>query len=175
MPDYLVKLYDLAPLEAAVEKLRSGGLVLRRPLAPEKSIVLDWVLKNFSTNWADECDVAFSNHPVSCFIVTGPSETAKEPEILGFACYDSMFKGFFGPMGTSEQVRGRGLGRALLLAALHAMWNEGYAYAIIGSGGGAEAFYKKAVSAVTIEQSEPGAYKNLLIPLPPDEHAASGH
>lgn len=165
MPDYLVKLYDLAPLEPALEKLRQNSHVLRRALAPEKSIVITWVKHNFSVNWADECDVAFSNHPPSCFIVTGRSGTAEMPEIVGFACYNSIFKGFFGPTGTSQRARSKGIGTALLLASLHAMWHEGYAYAIIGSGGGAEAFYKKAAAAVEIDHSDPGAYKGLLVPL----------
>lgn len=165
MPDYLVKLYDLPPLDPVMAELRTGGYVLRRALAPEKSIVRDWVLHNFSANWADECDVAFGNHPASCLIVTTQSETGRVPEVLGFACYNSIFKGFFGPIGMGAPARGKGIGTALLLSALHAMWNEGFAYAIIGSGGGAEAFYKKNVGAVAIDGSDPGAYKGMLLPL----------
>lgn len=156
MPDYLVKLYDLPPLAPALEKLKAGGYVLRRALPPEKSIVVDWVRRNFAANWADECDVSFSNRPVSCFVVT------RENELFGFACYDSTCKAFFGPTAVDEKARQGGLGAALLLASLHAMWNEGYAYAIIGAGGGAEEFYRKVAGAVPIEGSAPGIYRGLL-------------
>jgi hypothetical protein len=156
MPDYLVKLYELPPLAPALEKLEKGGYVLRRALAPEKSIVVDWVRTNFASNWADECDVAFRNSPVSCFIVT------RENEIFGFACYESTCKDFFGPTGVSEKARGGGLGGALLLASLHAMLSEGYAYAIVGGGGGAEDFYRKVAGAVPIEGSAPGIYRGML-------------
>lgn len=156
MPDYLVKLYELPPLSSALEKLEKNGYVLRRALAPEKSIVVDWVRENFAPNWADECDVAFSHTPISCFLVS------KENEMFGFACYESTCKAFFGPTGVSEKARNGGLGGALLLASLHAMWNEGYGYAFIGAGGGAEDFYRKVTGATPIEGSEPGVYKGLL-------------
>jgi GNAT superfamily N-acetyltransferase len=168
MPDYLVKLYDLPELDTAIERLSNNGCVLRRALAPEKSLITGWVRRNFSTNWADECDVSFGNHPASCFIVTRELDRSNIPDLLGFACYNSVFKGFFGPTGTDERARGTGIGTALLLAALHAMWREGFAYAVIGSGGAAEAFYQKVLKAVTIDGSDPGAYRGLLIPL--DEH-----
>lgn len=156
MPDYLVKLYELPPLEPALKKTESHGYVLRRALAPEKSIVVDWVREKFAPNWADECDVSFSNRPVSCFIVV------KEQELIGFACYDSTSRAFFGPTGVDETHRGAGLGTALLLRSLHAMWHEGYAYAIIGAGGGAEEFYRKTVGATPIEGSTPGLYGGML-------------
>lgn len=156
MPDYLVKLYDLPPLAPALDKLTTNDFVLRRALAPEKSIVIEWVREKFASNWADECDVSFSNRPVSCFLVT------KGSQLIGFACYDSTCKGFFGPTGVQEGTRGGGLGRALLLASLHAMWQEGYAYAIIGAGGGAEDFYRKVAGATPIEGSAPGIYRGLL-------------
>jgi len=56
---------------------------------------------------------------------------------------------------------GRLPGTALLLATLHAMAAEGYAYAIIGGFGPAE-FYSKAVGAVPIAGSTPGIYANML-------------
>src|SRR5690606_19872706 len=99
MPDYLVKLYDLPPLTPALERVSRGGYELRRALTPEKSIVVEWVGTHFAPNWADECEVAFSEQPVSCFIVT------KENAMFGFACYDSTCKAFFGPTGVDERAR----------------------------------------------------------------------
>ncbi len=156
MPDYLVKLYELPPLEPAVEAVTRQGCELRRAIAPEMSIVVDWVRANFSGNWADECQVAFSNHPVSCFVIT------RNGELVGFGCYESTCKGFFGPVGLVESARGGGFGKALLLACLHAMRHEGYGYGIIGAGGGVEDFYRKTVGAVPIEGSAPGIYRGML-------------
>ena len=117
--------------------------------------MVDWVGEKFSKFWKSECEIAFSRQPVSCFIAT------ENDLLIGFGCYDTTRKGFFGPTGVSEAVRGRGIGKALLLVCLHSMWWEGYGYAIIGAVGPAE-FYAKAVGATLIEGSVPGIYKGLL-------------
>ena len=57
--------------------------------------------------------------------------------------------------------RGKGTGKALLLAALLDMKLKGYGYAVIGAVGPA-AFYKKAVGAELIEGSEKSIYETLL-------------
>ena len=59
--------------------------------------------------------------------------------------------------------RQRGIGRALLLSALHAMRAEGYAYGIIGWASSVD-FYRRAVGAIEIAGSEPGIYPPVLIP-----------
>lgn len=156
MPDYLVKLYELPPLEPSLERVKAQGCVLRRAIPPEMSVVVDWVRQTFYPIWADECQVAFSHHPVSCFLIT------REQALLGFGCYESTCRGFFGPIGLCEEARRMGLGKALLLACLHAMRHEGYGYAIIGSGGGVEDFYRKTVGAIPIEGSHPGIYRGML-------------
>jgi predicted N-acetyltransferase YhbS len=58
-------------------------------------------------------------------------------------------------------MRGKGVGKALLLACMHGLHDEGYAYAIIGGAGPTE-FYGKAVGAIPIEGSVPGVYKGML-------------
>jgi GNAT superfamily N-acetyltransferase len=155
MPDMLVKLYDLPDKEVHIKEMRDRGIIIRRALPPEKHVVLEWVKENFKMHWVSECDVAFSNKPVSCYIAV------KDKEILGFACYDVTCKDFFGPTGVKEEVRGQGIGSALLLASLEAMREVGYAYAIIGGAGPID-FYKKACNAVIIEDSVPGIYRGML-------------
>jgi GNAT superfamily N-acetyltransferase len=121
----------------------------------EKHHVVEWVRETFGQGWASECDVAFANRPLSCFIAT------EQGEILGFACYDATCRGFFGPIGVAEAARGRGIGRGLLLACLHAMWAVGYGYAVIG-GVRAVDFYVKALGATEIPASTPGVYRDRL-------------
>lgn len=155
MADVLVRLYDLPEVGPLVRGFKNQGIVIRTARPYEKHHVVEWVRGSFSDGWASECDVAFSNHPVSCFIGT------EAGEIIGFACYDSTCKNFFGPTGVAKMKRGLGIGTALLLSCLHSMATNGYAYAIIG---GAEPtdYYAKTVGATTIEGSSPGIYCDKL-------------
>jgi GNAT superfamily N-acetyltransferase len=150
MHDMLVKLYELPSLEQALLDAAKHGVVLRRPIAPDKPAVIDWVRTRFPSSMA-EVETAFAQVPVTCFIAT------RDAAVLGFACYDVTCRNFFGPEGVAAEERGKGIGRALLLAALHAQRAQGYGYAIIGGVGPAE-FYAKTVAAVTIEGSTPGIY-----------------
>lgn len=151
MPDMLVPLYNLPPTVS----LTDAGISIRRGLAPEKHIVLGWISEHFSAYWRSEADVAFAQQPVSCFIAT------ENGDLLGFGCYDTTKRGFFGPTGVAEAARGRGIGKALLLACLHDMAAQNYGYAIIGAAGPV-AFYERTVNAVVIEGSVPGVYRGML-------------
>ena len=155
MPDMLVKLYDLPEADTLVGRLDERGIIIRAAMPYEKRQTVDWVLTTFGEGWAGECDVAFINQPVSCFIAT------EAGAIIGFACYDSTCKDFFGPTGVEESKRGLGVGKALFLSCLHAMAACGYAYAVVGGAGPTE-FYAKAAGAVAIEGSEPGIYRDRL-------------
>lgn len=160
MPDMLVKLYQLPPVQPVVEKLASEGVLIRRALPPEKHKVIGWVREAFGDNWASECDVAFARQPVGCMIAVRESGDDQK-EIVGFACYDATCMNFFGPTGVKESERGKGVGKALLLAALHAMKEQGYAYAIIGGAGPVD-YYARVVGATVIEGSVPGIYRGML-------------
>lgn len=155
MSDMLVALYRLPDQTELLRTLAESSIDIRRAIAPEKRIVVGWVRENFSDAWADECDVAFARLPVSCYIAV------ENEKIIGFACYDATYRNFFGPTGVGDAARGRGAGKALLLASMHAMYAEGYAYAVIGSAGPVD-FYKKTLNAIEIPDSSPGIYRGLL-------------
>lgn len=155
MTDMLVKLYELPPLAPVLAQQADQGILLRRAIAPEKHHVLAWVRQHFSEYWASEVDVAYSNHPPGCYLAV------EGEQLRGFACYDATCKGFFGPTGVQEDQQGRGIGKALLLACLHGMYEAGYGYAIIGGVGPAD-FYSKVAGAVLIPDSTPGMYKGML-------------
>jgi GNAT superfamily N-acetyltransferase len=155
MPDMLTKLYALPDWTDLRRRLEGEGVTVRRALAPERHVVVAWVRAQFNEAWASETGVAFARSPVACHIAQ------QGAELLGFACHDATCKGFFGPTGVVEAHRGRGLGKALLFAALEAMRAEGYAYAIIGGAGPVE-FYARAVGATAIAGSEPGVYRGML-------------
>jgi len=161
MQDMLVRLYDLPDHSGIISSLQEDGITIRRALAAEKSIVTDWVTQHFGTGWASETEVSFSYQPLACFIAT------QNEAIIGFGCYDSAYRNFFGPTGVEETLRGKGIGKALLLECLLAMKAQGFAYGIIGGVGPAR-FYEKAVGAVLIEGSNPGIYEGIMSEIPVD-------
>ncbi|CAM3619424.1 GNAT family N-acetyltransferase [Marinicrinis lubricantis] len=163
MPDMLVKLYDLPPNGSAHKKLEEKGITIRRGLPPEKHIVTEWVKSHFNAHWSSECEAAFARQPVSCLLATKTItiDGKSSEKLIGFACYDATAKAFFGPTGVDPAERGIGAGKALLIAALHAMREEGYGYGIIG-GAGPVQFYSKTVGAIEIPESSPGIYRGML-------------
>lgn len=156
MKDMLVRLMEL-PDNSELEKrlLEKEKIVFRRAIAPEKHLVSEWVMEQFGAYWKSEVEVAFSRQPVSCWIAQ------RGNELLGFACYECTARNFFGPTGTKESERGKGIGKVLLIKSLESLREMGYAYAIIGGVGPAE-FYEKAVGAKIIESSEVSIYQHLL-------------
>lgn len=159
MHDMLVRLYELPSLQDALAGAAARGVSIRRALSPERPLVTDWVRTHFPA-FAAEADIACCRLPIACFIAV------RDQQIRGFACYDATAPNFFGPEAVAEKERGRGLGRALLLAALHAQREQGYAYAIVGGVGPAE-FYARCVGAVPIADSSPGIYGGMLRRKPP--------
>ena len=155
MSDMLIKLYTLSDIDPLVRNVQETGIDIRRALVPEKHILLKWILKYFSEYWADECETAFCSHPVSCFIAES------EGKAVGFSCYDVTCKGFVGPIGVEQDMRGRGIGKALLMLSLHDMAHQGYAYAVVGDAG-PEKFFSTAAGASVIQGSESGIYKGML-------------
>jgi len=155
MIDMLVRLYDLPDAAELYRDVAAAGVTLRRARAFEKHSVAAFAREHFSAKWASEIEVALSRQPVACFIAT------RDKQILGFACFDTTMRGFFGPTGVAESARGLGLGKALLFKALEALRELGYAYAVIG-GVGPREFYAKACGAVEIAGSDPGIYGDLL-------------
>jgi len=155
MTDLLVRLYALPDAAPDLARARAAGVDIRRGLAPEKHIVLEWVNATFGAHWASETDVAFSRSPVTCWVAT------HEGKCVGFACWDATYKAYFGPTGVDESQRGKGIGKALLLVCLHDMYAAGYAYAIIGAAGPID-WYKQTVGAVEIPDSTPSIYRGML-------------
>lgn len=154
MSDLLVRLYDL-PVFEAEEKVRTAGIVLRRGNSFERQFILDWIGEHFYGPWVSEAAVALSQQPATIYVAV------KDGTLLGFACYDTSAKGFFGPTGVDEAARGQGIGEALLITTLKGMREAGYGYAVIGDPGPV-AFYQKRLDALEIPKSKPGIYAGML-------------
>ncbi|MDX2186119.1 MAG: GNAT family N-acetyltransferase [Opitutaceae bacterium] len=159
MPDLLVPLTPLPNDWSFLAQQRALGIEIRKPIGPEHDTVIRWVREQFpdSPGWASEAARALALTPTACFVAV---EAGK---LIGFACYDATALGFFGPTGVSEAARGRGTGKALLLAALLDMRLKGYGYAIIGWAGPVE-FYQTTIGAIVIpDQTEPpSVYRGMI-------------
>jgi predicted N-acetyltransferase YhbS len=118
--------------------------------------VREFVVKEFSVGWADEISVGYGRQPVSVFVAI------REGKVIGFAGYECTRRSYFGPTGVAADERQKGIGKALLVAALHGLRDMGYAYGIIGSAEVPD-FYAGAVGAVEIENSVPGIYVDKLL------------
>jgi GNAT superfamily N-acetyltransferase len=155
MPDLLVNLLKLPPLELLLHELSAQGINIRLAQPFELTRLREFIEENFSIAWADESSVGFAHKPVSVYIAT------RDAMVIGFAAYECTRRSFFGPTGVIENERGRGIGKALLIASLWGLRELGYVYGIIGGAGPVE-FYQQTVGAIVIPDSEPGIYSDLL-------------
>ena len=153
--DMLVKLYEIDDGAAlALEKaLAAEGILLKRALPPDLMRVTGFVREQFGDGWANECAAGLLRN--GCWIAV------KDKRVVGFACFEATMPDYFGPTGVLESLRGRGIGKALLLKSLISLRERGYAYAIIGWAGPQD-FYQKCVGATPIEGSIPKSYHNMV-------------
>ena len=151
--DMIVNLTGLKEIPALPE-----GVSLKRAMGPDRQRIMQFVKENFGDGWKNEADVALGQAPSHCVIAV------KDQKVVGFCCYDATAKGFFGPIGVVESMRGTGIGAALTLRTLQYMRDDGYGYAIIGWVGDAADFYAKIAGATFIPGGEPenSVYSNLI-------------
>jgi predicted N-acetyltransferase YhbS len=154
MPDMLARLYGLPEARPHLERAAAAGFTLRRADPWDRERVREFIGANFGERWSAEADLAFVHTPITAFLAV------KTGEIVGFAVYEVVRRGFFGPTGVHEHHRSLGLGAALLYCCLDSMREMGYGYAIIGGVGPAE-FYEKVCGAFVIPDSQIGVYGSL--------------
>jgi len=155
MPDMLVPLLKLPCLEPIKEQMREAGIVIRRALPHEAGLIRAFVEEHFGALWAEEIAVCYANKPTTMLIAL------RNGRLTGFSAYECTHRGFFGPTGVLESERGKGVGKALLIAGLWGLREMGYAYGIIGGAGPVE-FYEKSIGATVIADSVPGIYADPI-------------
>lgn len=139
----MVNLRVLRDLEPVLDEQRANGFEIRRARIEESGAVCEWVNENINPNWRVACEVALEQTPPNCFIAYSRMSADEDrknfaPEnIAGFACYDVVKKGVFGPAGVREDLQETDLSTALMLVCLHAMAEENNTEAVIGWAGSA--------------------------------------
>jgi len=104
--------------------------------------VLGFIRSEFGAIWRFETSRAFVNDPPTLFFVE------HDGKVAGFAAHDANNRnlGFFGPAGVAKSLRGRGLGRQLLLASLADLRRLGHDRVVIPWTDSID-FYRKACGA----------------------------
>jgi mycothiol synthase len=122
-------------------RLAAAGIAVRRASPAEAHAVVAWLREGpwGQSAWPDEAASALARDPVGCHV-------ASREDYLGFACHGAVRRGWFGPMGTLDTERGRGIGAVLLKRCLADMRAAGLRTARIGWVGPVQ-FYANAVDA----------------------------
>ena len=113
-----------------------------RAAISDRDELQDFITSRFGRIWSWETARAFRSDPPTVFI-------AREAgRIVGFSAHDANNRGlgFFGPMGTDPSTRGKGIGRALLLASLADLRALGFSSATISWAANLP-FYERACGA----------------------------
>jgi GNAT superfamily N-acetyltransferase len=130
--------WDTTELE---ERLARNGYTVRRLRPDEKNRLREWMTSNgYSAGWQYQVLRGAEMDPVAVFIAE------QDGEIVAFAGYDGVRPGWFGPMGTRENLRGGGIGSATFLKCLQSMKEVGYKVCEINSVGPLY-FYSKVANA----------------------------
>lgn len=109
----------------------------------DRDEVLAFIRAEFGRAWAWEASRAAAAETPTLMVLRG-----SDGRPCGFSAHDANNRGlgFFGPMGVAPSARGRGAGRALLLASLADLRRIGYSEAVI-SWVANEGFYERVASA----------------------------
>lgn len=109
-----------------IRELSRSGIEIRRALPEDSSQLLQLIRKEWNL-WEYEVYRAISNNPATVFIAT------KDGAVKAFAAYDGNNRGtgWFGPMGTHPELRGRGIGSVLLYLCLEDLKKSGLKEATI--------------------------------------------
>jgi GNAT superfamily N-acetyltransferase len=136
--------YNLGVALGGIEAPERG---VRRPSHEESARVLEFVEREFGRIWRFEASKAFERELPQAVIAE------ENGAITGFAVHDVNNRGlgFFGPTGVAKSMRGRGIGRDLLLASLADLRRLGYERAVIPWTDALE-FYRKSAGAEPLQR-----------------------
>ena len=139
MADMLVNLAALPDLAPIIAEQKAKGVQIRRGQPEESYKIAEWVRENINPSWVIGCETALEQEPSTCYIAVAMDEAqiddsndSQSESIVGFACFDVVTNGVFGPTGVLEERQDSGIDTALLLTCLHEMAALDYGRAVIG-------------------------------------------
>lgn len=108
------------------ENLLKNGITIKRAEKEDYEKTIKFINENFEL-WENEVNMAFKNNPISIHIAI------YQDRVVGFSAYDTnnLNTGWFGPMGTSPEMRGKNIGSVLLKRCLKDQQAQGHQFAII--------------------------------------------
>lgn len=107
--------------------LAAEGIEVRRAHTGDWSAIERFFSRQFGEGWLCETGMGMANRPPSVHLAM------KGGEIIAFAAHSTMNQewGCFGPMGTTEACRGKGIGRVLLFRCMSDLKSAGFRTAVI--------------------------------------------
>jgi mycothiol synthase len=103
-------------------RLAADGFEIRRLEERDREAFSAYLTANWSRWWHDEGMNGYENNPVSVHIAL------RDGQICAFAAYNvEAFDGGFGPTGTDESLRGKGIGRVLFHRCMRDLQQQGLA------------------------------------------------
>jgi len=108
------------------EELKSEKVIVKRADAADKQGILKFISEEWIL-WSNEVEVALKDNPPSMHIAL------LDGKIKAFSAHNANNKGtgWFGPMGTHPDMRGKGIGAILLKRCLKDMKQQGLKHSII--------------------------------------------
>ena len=105
---------------------RTKNIEIKRAEKSDTEALMKWTAENFK-EWRFEISNALNNDPVSVHLAK------LDNEIIAFSAFEGNNRGlgWFGPVGTTEAARGKGVGGILLKRCLRDMKEAGHKEAII--------------------------------------------
>src|SRR5438128_11890527 len=88
MPDMLVSLLKLPPLEPILSQMQAQGVVIRRAHPFEITPIREFIATNFLARWADEVMPCYDRQPISLFIAV------RDATVIGFGAYEAVCRDF---------------------------------------------------------------------------------
>ncbi len=112
--------------ESEEKNLMDEGIIFRRAEMTDKEKIINWLQEKFPA-WIGEVSVAYQNNQITVFICE------HDGKLIAFSAHEGNNKGtgWFGPMGTDTNLRGKGIGGILLKKCLKDMKEMGFVKAII--------------------------------------------
>ena len=130
--------------ESEEENLRNKEqIIIKRAGSEDQNLVMEFMKDKFSV-WISEVRKAYEQKPIPLHIAI------KNDKVIAFSAHNcnNIGTGWFGPMGTSPEARGKGLGAILLKRCLRDMQTAGLKKSIIPWVGPIGFYYQKVGAEV---------------------------